>query len=73
MLPGGREESLSLCAATGKPGHWACSCLEGRNVCYLLADKQDMLIIELMAAKDVTDGLSLEVMNRMLDNVPEDF
>ena len=29
----------SMCHHCEKPGHWACSCLEGLNVCYLSANK----------------------------------
>ena len=49
-----RKEGVpsSVCCHCRKPGHWTCSCSEGLDVCYLSADKQDALIIELLAAKD---------------------
>ena len=65
-----------VCRHCGKPGHWACSYLEGLDVCYLSADKQDTLIMELLAAKDVSGVHSLKVMDRTEDgeeDAPEDF
>ena len=72
-----RGVSLSMCCHCGKPGHWACSYLEGLNVCYLSANKQDMLIIELLATMNASGIPSPEVTDRTLEdrdkNVLEDF
>ena len=64
--------SVSACYQCRKPGHWACSCPEGLSICYLSADKQDMLIIELLAAKDAAGIPSLEVVDRVLEDGEED-
>ena len=67
----------SVCCCCGKPGHWACSCPEGLNICYLSANKRDALIIELVAAKDAAGVPSPKVMDRTSEDgeegVPEDF
>ena len=61
----------------GKLGHWAYSCLEGLDVCYLSINKWDALIMELLAAKDTTGIPSPKVMDRTLEEgeegVLEDF
>ena len=53
-----------MCCYCGKSGHWARNCLEGLDVCYLSANKRDMLIMELLAAKDAAGIPSPEVMDR---------
>ena len=67
----------SMCHHCGKPEHWARSCLEGLDMCYLSANKQDTLIMELLAAKDAAGVPCPEVMDRTLEDgeedVPEDF
>ena len=67
----------SVCCCCGKPGHWARSCPEGLDMLYLSADEQDMLIMELLAAKDTASVPSPEVMDRTPEDgeedVPEDF
>ena len=67
----------SVCRHCGKPGHWACSCLEGLDVHYLSANKQDTLIMELLAAKDAAGVPSPEMMERTSEDgeegVPENF
>ena len=66
----------SVCHHCGKPGHWAYSCPEGLDVCYLLANKQDALIIELLAAKDASGVPSPEATDKIEDgeeDVLEDF
>ena len=78
MLLEGKEESLLLCAiVVGSLDTWACSCSEGLNVRYLSANEQDMLIMELLAAKDAAGVPSPEVMDRTSEDgeedVPEDF
>ena len=61
----------------GKPGHWACSCPEELDVHYLLANKWDALIIELLAVKDAVGVPSPKVMERTSEDgeegIPEDF
>ena len=57
----------SMCHHCRKPRHWACSCLVGLNVRYLLADKQDALIMELLAAKDASGVPSPKAMDRTED------
>ena len=68
---------LSVCHHCRKPRHWACSCLEGLDVHYLSANKQDALIMELLAAKDAAGIPFPEAMDRTLgdgeEDVPEDF
>ena len=63
----------SMCHCYGKPGHWACSCPKGLNVRYLSADKQDALIMELLAAKDATGVPSPKVMDRTSEDGEEDM
>ena len=53
----------SMCCHCRKPRHWACSCMEGLDMCYLLVNKQHVLIMEL--PKDAIGVLSPEVMDRM--------
>ena len=62
----------SVCCYCRKPRHWAHSCLEGLDVCYLSADKQDVLIMELLAAKDAAGIPSPEVMNKTSEDGEED-
>ena len=62
----------SVCCHCGKPRHWACSCLEGLDVHYLSADKWDVLIMELLAAKDAAGVLSPKVMDRVSEDGEED-
>ena len=67
----------SMCCHCEKPGHWAHSCLEGLDVRYLSANKWDVLIMELLAAKDAAGVPSSKVMDRTLEDgeedMPEDF
>ena len=67
----------SVCCCCGKPGHWACSCPEGLNVRYLSANEWDVLIMELLAAKDAAGVPSPKVMDRTSEDgeedMPEDF
>ena len=66
----------SMCRCCRKSGYWACSCPEGLNMHYLSANKQDMLIIELLAAKDASSIPSPKAMDSKEDgeeDILEDF
>ena len=62
----------SMCCYCEKPRHWACSCLEGLDMYYLSANKQDALIMELLAAKDAAGVPSPKVMDRASEDGEED-
>ena len=58
-----------MCCQCKKPGHWAHSCLEGLDMHYLSTNKQDVLIMELLATKDAVSVPSLESIDRALKDI----
>ncbi|KAG6883034.1 hypothetical protein C0995_013205, partial [Termitomyces sp. Mi166 len=49
-----------LCCHCRKPGHFACYCLQGLEVPYLFPSEQEELLLQLLAAKDASEDLSLD-------------
>ncbi|KAG6901537.1 hypothetical protein C0995_010775 [Termitomyces sp. Mi166 len=43
-----------LCCCCKKPGHFACYCLQGLEVCYLSSSEQEELLLQLLAVKDAS-------------------